>query len=95
MVNYPFVEQMDAIDYLVKSIEKANSEFPHDKVFRNVANITQHEPEGGYDMVISFQVFEQLDKPDADFEFSRMACKLGGHIAIVLPNWIGWITSGE
>ena len=46
-------------------------------------------------MVISFQLFEQLHKPDADFEFSRMACKLGGHIAIVLPNWIGWIISGE
>lgn len=86
MANYSFVKTVDAIDYSEKSVQKAEEAYPHEKVTRWVADLAKDHPRKIYDLVVSFQVFEHLDKPDSYFRYCREACADDGHIAIFTPN---------
>jgi 2-polyprenyl-3-methyl-5-hydroxy-6-metoxy-1,4-benzoquinol methylase len=82
----PFVERVDAIDYSPRSVEKANEAYPHEKVFRRVADLAADRVEAGYDLVVSFQVIEHLPDADEYFKYAVAACRPGGVVAIVTPN---------
>ena len=86
MAQYPFVEQVEAIDYSAKSIERANKEYPHPKVSRCKADLGNFQPQKTYELVVSFQVFEHLDKPEAYLQLCRRVCGGNGRIAIFTPN---------
>ena len=86
MANYSFVKTVDAIDYSEKSVQKAEEVYPHEKVTRWVADLGKDRPRNTYDLVVSFQVFEHLDKPDTYFRYCGAACAESGHIAIFTPN---------
>jgi 2-polyprenyl-3-methyl-5-hydroxy-6-metoxy-1,4-benzoquinol methylase len=86
MGGYDFVQRVDAIDYSSQSIKKADEAYPHPKVFRRVADLATDDPGPVYDLVVSFQVLEHLEDPDAYFRFCLRACKPGGRIAIATPN---------
>ena len=86
MAGYSFVKAVDAIDYSEKSIQKAEKVYPHEKVTRWVGDLANDQPQRTYDLVVSFQVFEHLDDPDAYLRFCRAACGADGHIAIFTPN---------
>lgn len=85
MAHYPFVREVRAIDYSSKSIEAANRQYPHPKVHRTTADLTDLT-EGNYDLVVSWQVFEHLDRPDDYFTSSLRVLKAGGWMAIFTPN---------
>ena len=82
MANYPFVEHIDAIDYSPKSIEQANKHYPHNKVTRSVAGFD--ETTGSWDLIVSFQVFEHIDR---QHDYLAHCSKLGGAVAIITPNF--------
>ena len=86
MATYPFVRSVDAFDYSAKSIEKAEAVYGHSKVQRWVGDLVTDVPERRYDLVVSFQIFEHLSKPETYFRFCRAACAPGGAIAIFTPN---------
>ncbi len=86
MAEYPFVQSVDAIDYSAKSIEKAEATYGHPKVQRWVSDFAVDAPARRYDLVVSFQVFEHLSKPESYFRFCRAACAPGGVVAIFTPN---------
>ena len=86
MADYDFVREVHAIDYSTKSIERANEFYPHSKVTRGIADLRVDDVPGQYDLVVSFQVFEHLDDPEAYFRYCKSACKPGGTIAILTPN---------
>jgi 2-polyprenyl-3-methyl-5-hydroxy-6-metoxy-1,4-benzoquinol methylase len=86
MAQYPFVEQVEAIDYSPKSIERANMEYPHPKVARRTADFGHFQTNKTYELVTSFQVFEHLDKPEAYLQSCRKVCSENGRIAIFTPN---------
>lgn len=89
--QYKGVERVVGIDYSEKSIQQANTHYPHPNVERFVADIfddqwvEQHE--GQFDLVSSFQVIEHLTDPEA---FLRQCARLaidGGYVAVVTPNY--------
>lgn len=86
MAGYEFVQRVDAIDYSVQSIKKADEAYPHPKVFRRVADLATDDPGPVFDLVVSFQVLEHLVDPDVYFEYCVRACRPGGLIAIATPN---------
>jgi 2-polyprenyl-3-methyl-5-hydroxy-6-metoxy-1,4-benzoquinol methylase len=86
MADYPFVERVDAFDYSEKSIQKAEQNYPHSKVRRFAADFNELDPEIQCDLVISFDVFEHLNKPEKYLEFSSRVCAPGGTVAICTPN---------
>lgn len=86
MAQYPFVQQVHAIDYSPKSIEKANEAYPHAKVRRWVGDLLVDKPNRTYDLVVSFQVFEHLADTGGYFRYCSEALNIGGHAAILTPN---------
>lgn len=86
MADYPFVERVDAFDYSEKSIQKAEQVNPHPKVKRFAADFNDVNPETLYDLVVSFDVFEHLKKPEEYLEFSSRVCSPGGIVTICTPN---------
>ena len=86
MANYPFVQQVDGIDYSRNSIAKANVAYPHAKVRRWVCDFLHERLSMKYDAVVSFQVFEHLAEPGEYFRFVRDTLIAGGHAAIFTPN---------
>lgn len=85
MANFSFVKEIHAIDYSAKSIEAANREYPHPKVHRSTTDL-RDLASASYDLVVSWQVFEHLDDPDAYFESALRVAHTGGWIAIFTPN---------
>ncbi len=85
MAEFPFVQKIHAIDYSAKSIEAANREYPHPKVHRSTTDLRDLS-KASYDLVVSWQVFEHLDDPDAYFQSALRVTRLGGWIAIFTPN---------
>jgi 2-polyprenyl-3-methyl-5-hydroxy-6-metoxy-1,4-benzoquinol methylase len=86
MAAYACVEQIDAIDYSERSVEKANATYPHPKVHRFAADFLTFAWERPYDLVVSFQVFEHFDRPDRYLARCAKLAAPGGRIAIVTPN---------
>jgi 2-polyprenyl-3-methyl-5-hydroxy-6-metoxy-1,4-benzoquinol methylase len=86
MAGYDFVRQVDAIDYSIQSIKKADEAYPHPRVRRRVADLETDDPGPIYDLVVSFQVLEHLADPARYFEYCLRACRPGGLIAIATPN---------
>jgi SAM-dependent methyltransferase len=86
MAKFDFVREVDAFDYSSQSVLKADEAYPHPKVTRRVADIHSDPVEPVYDLVVSFQVFEHLPRPDAYFDYCLRATRPGGAIAIVTPN---------
>ena len=87
MANYPFVERVDGIDYSSCSIGKANEAYPHEKVRRWTSDFTDLASEPVYDLIVSFQVFEHLNNPDAYLSKVRSLLSPGGSAAICTPNF--------
>jgi len=85
MAEFPFVKEIHAIDYSAKSIEAANREYPHPKVHRSTADL-RDLTSASYDLVVSWQVFEHLDDPNAYFESVLRVMKPNGWMAIFTPN---------
>ena len=84
------IERVVGIDYSIKSIERANTHYPHPKVTRFTADIfSDHEMitrAGYFDLVTSFQVIEHLTNP-VEFLAACAACApVGGYVAVVTPN---------
>ena len=86
MAIYPFVRSVDAFDYSARSVEKAEATYGHAKVRRWVGDFSVDMPTRRYDLIVSFQVFEHLNKPEAYFRYCRAASAPGAHIAIFTPN---------
>ena len=80
MANFPFEKEIHAIDYLAKSIKAANREYPRPKVHRTTTDL-KDLPTASYDLVVSWQVFEHLDDPDAYFQSALRIVNLNGWIA--------------
>jgi SAM-dependent methyltransferase len=87
MANYPFVKQVDAVDYSPRSIERAEEAYPHSKVRRWVADFSDLPDDTRYDMVVSFQVFEHLYNPGDYLESAKRLLTPGGTVAISTPNF--------
>jgi 2-polyprenyl-3-methyl-5-hydroxy-6-metoxy-1,4-benzoquinol methylase len=85
MAEFSFVQKIHAIDYSVKSIEAANREYPHPKVHRSITDLRDLS-EASYDLVVSWQVFEHLDDPNAYFQSALRVTRSDGWIAIFTPN---------
>jgi len=85
MAKFPFVEQVDGVDYSTKSIETAEKNYSHPKVRRWSSDFKVLS--GQYDAVVSFQVFEHLDEPEAYLEQCKRLLNRGGSIAIITPNF--------
>lgn len=79
------VERVLGIDYSAASIERAEAEYPHAAVSRQVADI-RTLPAGDFDLVTSFQVIEHLQDPVAFLRACADQARPGGHIAIATPN---------
>jgi len=90
MAEYLFVEQVDAFDYSEQSVLRANSEYPHRKINRIVADFSSFKVEQLYNLVVSFQVFEHLTEPKKYLAYSAEACRSGGTVAICTPNRLRW-----
>lgn len=88
MAEYPWVQSVEGIDYSARSIEKAEEVYPHAKVSRFVADFLSLEEEQKYDLIVSFQVFEHFDQPEAYLEKAAALLAPGGTIAIVMPHWL-------
>lgn len=86
MAQHPFVRQVDAVDYSAKSIERANEAYPHPKVRRWTASYADLRPERPYDLVTSFQVIEHLKDPADFLRACSEYCRVGGHVAVFMPN---------
>ncbi len=86
MAARPGVERVDAIDYSSRSVERAEESYPHPKVRRWVADILSDELDGGYDLVVSYQVLEHLDRPQEYFRRVGRLLRPGGHAAMFTPN---------
>ncbi len=90
MANYPFVERVLAIDYSPRSVERAALSYSHPKIEYRVAAFESLEESleerTRFDLVVSFQVFEHLDNPEAYLEKARALTAPGGFVAIVTPN---------
>lgn len=88
MAQYPFVKRVVGIDYSAKSIEAANLHYPHAKIERRVADLTDliNSDENSYDLVVSWQVFEHLDTPQLYFSNAMKVLKSGGWLVIFTPN---------
>jgi len=85
MAEFPFVKEVHAIDYSTKSIEAANREYPHLKVHRSTTDL-RNLSTASYDLVVSWQVFEHLDDPDAYFQSALRVAHPDGWIVIFTPN---------
>ena len=85
MAEFPFVKEVHAIDYSTKSIEAANREYPHLKVHRSTTDLLNLST-ASYDLVVSWQVFEHLDDPDAYFQSALRVAHPDGWIVIFTPN---------
>lgn len=85
MARYPFVEKVVGLDYSAKSIDAANTHYPHEKVERIVADLTKLDA-GAYDLVVSWQVFEHLDDPRLYFDSAVKVLNRGGWLVIFTPN---------
>ena len=85
MAEFPFVKEVHAIDYSTKSIEAANREYPHLKVRRSTTDL-RNLSTASYDLVVSWQVFEHLDDPDAYFQSASRVAHPDGWIVIFTPN---------
>lgn len=86
MALYSFVDEVHGVDYSTKSIEAAERHYPHEKVRRWAADFLRDDFEGGYDLVVSFQVFEHVDVPERFIERCAELLRPGGHCAILTPN---------
>jgi 2-polyprenyl-3-methyl-5-hydroxy-6-metoxy-1,4-benzoquinol methylase len=86
MAEYSFVKNVDAFDYSEKSVDKANEAYAHLKVCRFVDSIRTFSPRRKYNLVVSFQVFEHLDKVDEYFSCCIRSADDDGYIAIFTPN---------
>ena len=86
MAEYEFVTSVDAIDYSAASVARANESYGHSKVKRWVADINEMSAEMQYDLVVSFQVFEHLSRPDRFLDRCSALCKDNGYVAIFTPN---------
>jgi 2-polyprenyl-3-methyl-5-hydroxy-6-metoxy-1,4-benzoquinol methylase len=84
------VSVVHAVDPSPKSVEAAERHFPHPKVKRWVAGFKDLPPTRNYDLVMSVDVFEHLDEPDAYFETVSRTARAGGHIVIITPNRLRW-----
>ena len=84
------IRKIVAVDYSEKSIEKAESEYPHAKIERHVVDFLRDKEfilsRGPFDLVACFQVIEHLTRPDELVAVSALFAKVGGHVAIVTPN---------
>ncbi|WP_337996696.1 class I SAM-dependent methyltransferase [Oleispirillum naphthae] len=85
MAEYPFVREVLGIDYSAKSIEAAETHYPHPKVRRKVADLRDLAGET-FDMVVSWQVFEHLADPKAYFAAALKVLRPGGRLVIFTPN---------
>ena len=86
----PSVDRVVGIDYSPKSVQQANTHYPHPKVRRYLGDIFQHEEivsrHGKFDLVVSFQVIEHLTNPQ-DFLDACSKCAVDeGFVAVVTPN---------
>jgi SAM-dependent methyltransferase len=90
MADYPFVREVVGIDYSSKSIEAAEREYAHPKVNRIACDFMEYPRQRVFDLVVSFQVIEHLENPDAFMAFCRDVCAEGGHVAVFTPNRLRW-----
>jgi 2-polyprenyl-3-methyl-5-hydroxy-6-metoxy-1,4-benzoquinol methylase len=79
------VERVDAFDYSEATIEVAELEYPHPKVRRWVSSIFD-EPDGAYDLVVSFQVIEHLRDQAGFLAACARLTRPGGWVAVATPN---------
>jgi SAM-dependent methyltransferase len=86
MAAHDFVREVDAIDYSARSIARAEETYPHSKVRRWVADFLEMPARKPYDLIVSFQVFEHLDRPDCYFEAAARHLAETGRLAIFTPN---------
>lgn len=86
MARQPGVDLVEGIDYSEQSIVRAESEYPHPKVIRRVADFRQWKPQRRYDLVVSISTIEHLDQPRALLSFMRSATQAGGWICVLTPN---------
>jgi 2-polyprenyl-3-methyl-5-hydroxy-6-metoxy-1,4-benzoquinol methylase len=86
MARPSFVQRIDAVDYSVKSIERAERSFAHPKVRYRVADFLGSELTGAYDLVVSFQVIEHLEAPVDFLRLCGRRCRPGGRVALFTVN---------
>jgi 2-polyprenyl-3-methyl-5-hydroxy-6-metoxy-1,4-benzoquinol methylase len=85
MALRPGVEEVVGIDYSTRSIERAESEYPHPAVSRRVADVFELDP-GDFDLAVSFQVIEHVPDARAFLEACRRQVRSGGWVAAITPN---------
>jgi len=86
MARRPFVRHIDAIDYSVKSIEKAVSHYADRKINYCAADFSEFQTRTLYDLVVSFQVIEHLESPETFLQTCAERCSAGGHVALFTVN---------
>jgi 2-polyprenyl-3-methyl-5-hydroxy-6-metoxy-1,4-benzoquinol methylase len=86
IAEQPSVQRVEAIDYSARSIRTAQTRHPDPKVMRHVADFATYHPAQQYDLIVSFQVFEHLNNPDAYFQFCADHCVPDGYVAISTVN---------
>jgi len=79
------VLEVIGIDYSGKSIEQANTAYPHEKVTRIVADIFELST-GDFNLAVSFQVIEHLRDPAAYLRACARQVRPGGWVAVATPN---------
>jgi 2-polyprenyl-3-methyl-5-hydroxy-6-metoxy-1,4-benzoquinol methylase len=85
LAELPGIERVEGIDYSKESVAVAEAEYGHPKVRRRVGDIFQ-EPNGEFDLVVSFQVIEHLRDQVGFLKACARQARSGGHIAIATPN---------
>lgn len=74
------------VDYSANSIKAANSNYPHPKVSRFVADFMELEESLKFDLVASFQVIEHLDFAERFMAKCAWLTTKNGYVAIFTPN---------
>lgn len=85
MAQFPFVKKVVGIDYSARSVEMADLYYAHPKIERRVADLRDLQGDT-FDLVVSWQVIEHLDKPEEYFQRVGKLLNPGGSLAIFTPH---------
>lgn len=85
IAEQPGVELVEGIDSSETTIDVAEREYPHPAVRRRVADI-RSEPDGAFDLVVSFQVIEHLRDQVGFLAACARQARPGGWVAVATPN---------
>lgn len=89
MSQIPSVENILGIDYSRKTIQKAESIYPHKKIQRKFLDFLKDDINqlGKFDLTVSFQVIEHLEEYELFLRRMMQVTENNGFIAIATPNY--------